>query len=187
MCVLLHKCFMKSSFLPFQLICPPSCKPLAVPTGDQLCQPPYWSSCWQKQWFMQSAQSQREHSSFTEPHCKNFINSFLQIKLVSNIIHKILTINFADLHIGHQNQLPYFREQFPRKLFFFEFNLKYCDLWSQYIQVRKLFKGGNYLRKYGILKGVFSKPSGKYIVLPNLCLLSQRLQINAICLFFNFL
>ena len=26
----------------------------------------------------------------------------------------------------------------------------YCDLWSQYIQVRKLFKGGNYSRKYGI-------------------------------------
>ena len=29
---------------------------------------------------------------------------------------------------------------------FFEFNLMYCDLWSQYIQVRKLFKGGNYSR-----------------------------------------
>ena len=26
----------------------------------------------------------------------------------------------------------------------------YCDLWWQYIQVRKLFKGGNYSRKYGI-------------------------------------
>ncbi len=26
----------------------------------------------------------------------------------------------------------------------------YCDLWPQYIQVRKLFKGGNYSRKYGI-------------------------------------
>ena len=25
----------------------------------------------------------------------------------------------------------------------------YCDLWTQYIQVQKLFKGGNYLRKYG--------------------------------------
>ena len=25
----------------------------------------------------------------------------------------------------------------------------YCDLWLQYIQVRKLFKGGNYSRKYG--------------------------------------
>ena len=24
----------------------------------------------------------------------------------------------------------------------------YCDLWLQYIQVRKLFKGGNYSRKY---------------------------------------
>ena len=35
---------------------------------------------------------------------------------------------------------------FPRKLFFFEFNLMYCDLWWQYRQVRKLFKGGNYSR-----------------------------------------
>ena len=26
----------------------------------------------------------------------------------------------------------------------------YYDLWSQHIKVRKLFKGGNYLRKYGI-------------------------------------
>ena len=34
---------------------------------------------------------------------------------------------------------------FPR-LFFFEFNLMYCDLWTQYIQVRKIFKGGNYSR-----------------------------------------
>ena len=25
----------------------------------------------------------------------------------------------------------------------------YCDLWSQYIQVWKLYTGGNYLRKYG--------------------------------------
>ena len=41
---------------------------------------------------------------------------------------------------------PCFRKQFPRKLFFFEFNLVYCDLWLQYIQVRKLFKGGNYSR-----------------------------------------
>ena len=37
-----------------------------------------------------------------------------------------------------------------RKLFLFEFYLMYCDLCSQYIQVRKLFKGGNYMRKYGI-------------------------------------
>ena len=25
----------------------------------------------------------------------------------------------------------------------------YCDLWSQYIKVQNLFKGGNYSRKYG--------------------------------------
>ena len=35
---------------------------------------------------------------------------------------------------------------FPRKLFFFEFNLMYSDLCPQYIQVRKLFKGGNHSR-----------------------------------------
>ena len=40
----------------------------------------------------------------------------------------------------------YFWQQFPQKLFFLEFNLMYCDLWKQYIQVWKLFKGGNYLR-----------------------------------------
>ena len=34
------------------------------------------------------------------------------------------------------------------------------------------------------LKGVFSKPSGKYIVSPNLCFLSYRPQIVATCLFF---
>ena len=28
--------------------------------------------------------------------------------------------------------------------------IMYCDLWSQYINVRKLFKGRNYMRKYGI-------------------------------------
>ena len=35
---------------------------------------------------------------------------------------------------------------FRGNYFFFEFNLMYCDLWSQYIQVRKLFKGRNYSR-----------------------------------------
>ena len=37
------------------------------------------------------------------------------------------------------------------------------------------------------LKGVFSKPSGKCIVVPNFCFLSWRLQKLATCLFFNFL
>ena len=37
---------------------------------------------------------------------------------------------------------------FPRKTFCFEFGLMHCDLWWQCIKVRKLFKGGNYLRKY---------------------------------------
>ena len=39
-----------------------------------------------------------------------------------------------------------YRNSANRKLFFFEFNLMYCDLWQQYIQVRKLFKRGNYSR-----------------------------------------
>ena len=52
-----------------------------------------------------------------------------------------------------------------------------CDLWSQYIKVRKLFKGGNYSRKYGIchlditgvqmykdtFNGIFYKISVKWI------------------------
>ena len=33
---------------------------------------------------------------------------------------------------------------------FLNLTLCTCDLWTQYIQVRKLFKGGNYSRKYGI-------------------------------------
>ena len=37
------------------------------------------------------------------------------------------------------------------------------------------------------VKGVSSKPSGKMIVVPNFCFLSQRLQILATCLFLNFL
>ena len=37
------------------------------------------------------------------------------------------------------------------------------------------------------LKGVFSKPSGKCIVAPNLLFLSLRLQIVATYLFFDFL
>ena len=36
------------------------------------------------------------------------------------------------------------------------------------------------------LKGVFSKPSGNCIVAPIFCLMSQRLQILATCLFLNF-
>ena len=38
----------------------------------------------------------------------------------------------------------------------------YCDLYSQYIQLRKLFKGGNYSRKYGIHYSHFAiyRPSG---------------------------
>ena len=48
---------------------------------------------------MQSAQS-REDLSFTEPQCKNFRDLF-KLKLALNIIHKILTVYFDDLHIGH--------------------------------------------------------------------------------------
>ena len=36
------------------------------------------------------------------------------------------------------------------------------------------------------LNGLFSRPSGKMIVAPNLCFLSYRLQILATCLFFDF-
>ena len=39
----------------------------------------------------------------------------------------------------------------------------YCDLWLQYIKVLKLFKGGNYSRKYG-------KSATKYIF----CLATEK-------------
>ena len=41
--------------------------------------------------------------------------------------------------------IPYFRKWFPRKLFFFEVGLMYCDLWWQYIKVRKLFAEIRYM------------------------------------------
>jgi hypothetical protein len=43
------------------------------------------------------------------------------------------------------------------KLFFFEFGLMYCDLWLQYIKVRKLFKGGNYSREETIRGNTVSR------------------------------
>ena len=68
--------------------------------------------------------------------------------------------------VKHQNKsLPYFLIEFPRKLFFFEFgNLKSQYIrpkvtlhkWAETIQGRKLFMGGNYMRKYGMF---FSKGS----------------------------
>ena len=70
----------------------------------------------------------------------------------------------------------------------------FCEvLAAESIQGRKVFKGGNYMRKCGIpnnrivLKGLSSKPSGKCIVAPNLCFLSKRRQILATCLLFYFL
>ena len=50
------------------------------------------------------------------------------------------------------SRIPYFSEYFPRKLFFFEFGLMYCDPWSHYIKAQKPFKGRNYSRKYGKYK-----------------------------------
>ena len=67
---------------------------------------------------------------------KVFHVSFISLKM-------ILYLNNEKMYI------PYFREQF-RKLFFFEFGLMYCDQSAKTIQGRKLFKGGNYLWKYGI-------------------------------------
>ena len=60
------------------------------------------------------------------------------------------------------NYIPYFREFFPRKLFFFWiwpdvlWPLVTVNKSAETIQGRKLFKGGNYSRKYGIQKGSFS-------------------------------
>ena len=38
----------------------------------------------------------------------------------------------------------------------------YCDLWSQYIQVRKLFKGGNYSRAETIHGNTASEKLGRF-------------------------
>ena len=47
-------------------------------------------------------------------------------------------------------RLPYILIQFPRKLFFFEFgNPVTVHKGAETIQGKKLFKGGNYMRKYG--------------------------------------
>ena len=51
-----------------------------------------------------------------------------------------------------ENKLPYFREQFPRKLFFFEFCLMYCD--QRYIKERKIFTKIRY-PKYRSVKNIF--------------------------------
>ena len=43
----------------------------------------------------------------------------------------------------------------------------YCDLWSQYIQVRKLFKGGNYSRAETICGNTvlyFKPPKGHFLI-----------------------
>ena len=66
----------------------------------------------------------------------------IRLHMVSNMILLIASL----LMIGTGNYIPYFLIQFPRKLLFFDFGLMYCDLCSQYINVRKLFKGGNYSR-----------------------------------------
>ena len=56
------------------------------------------------------------------------------------------------------NYLPYFLMYFPRKLFFFEFGNPKVTVYkcAETIQGRKLFKGGNYMRKYGIYNLLFS-------------------------------
>ena len=62
-------------------------------------------------------------------------------------VYQLIWYGLKSFMPRHANfKIPYFREWFPRKLFFFEFNLTYCDLCSQYIKVRKLFKGGKYSR-----------------------------------------
>ena len=83
-----------------------------------------------------------------DPGIQGYINTFTEnqdskrhLLELSWHIQKLRPLN----HIFFRN-IPYFLIQFPRKLFFFEFNLMYCDLWLQCIQVRKLFKGGNYSR-----------------------------------------
>ena len=57
--------------------------------------------------------------------------------------------------------IPYFLIFFPCKLFFFDFWHMYWGLWSQYINVRKLFKGGKCMqaRLWAWGRGDMSTPS----------------------------
>ena len=52
---------------------------------------------------------------------------------------------------------------------------------------KQIYRVSTRKSKCGNLKGAFSKSSGDYIVVPNFCLLSLRLQILTTCLFFEFL
>ena len=52
------------------------------------------------------------------------------------------------------------------------------------IEPREIFNSGEYFYFSVDHKGLFSKPSGDYIVAPNFCWFSYRLQILATCFFF---
>ena len=55
--------------------------------------------------------------------------------------------------VKNRNEILYFLIKFPRKLFFFELGNPKVTVHksAETIQGRKLFKGGNYMRNYGIL------------------------------------
>ena len=78
----------------------------------------------------------------------NLTNNFLQY-FTPLLMYHTRTKMLCKYIRMYSVELPYFRNQFPRKLFFFEFGLIY---WSQYIKARKLFNGENYSRAESIRK-----------------------------------
>ena len=58
----------------------------------------------------------------------------------------------------------------------------YCDLWLQYIQVRKLFKGGNYSRAETICRNtVLKKQVHKNVPLERISPHSEEIQVQVYC------
>ena len=58
----------------------------------------------------------------------------------------------------------------------------YCELWLQYIQVRKLFKGGNYSRAETICRNtVLKKQVHKNVPLERISPHSEEIQVQVYC------
>ena len=77
-------------------------------------------------------------------------NSFRRNYSILNLTLCTVTFVHSTYRCGNYSRAETIRGNtvFVKKFLFFYFCLMYCDLCSQYINVRKLFKGGNYMRKY---------------------------------------
>ena len=94
------------------------------------------------------------HKSFSPiMNCKYVSKMYFHALFMLNQVDDSFNVNieFFDLH--QTIYIPCFLLQFPRKLFFFQFGnpkvIVHKVKGPQYINVQKLFKSGNYMRKYG--------------------------------------